>query len=159
MLRPALAATLDRLSRLADAAGVSPVLFGTAVLELRGIGGFRATDLDVIAEVDEAKALARAAGVEPGGESGDDRFSSLIHLHLGGAPLTIDVMAAMRVRTPAGWTLYQPETVELIAAGRPFRAVSLADLRRFYRLADRPKDRGKIAALEAALAERASNSI
>lgn len=159
-IRPALAETLLLLDRLAGRAGVEPVLFGTALLELRGIGDFYAADLDVIVDADSATALAAAAGVEPDGEGGNDRFRSRVHLHLRGAPLRIGVMAAMSVATAEGWVLYEPRrTVEIEAAGRRFRAVSLEDLGRFYRLAGRDKDRAKIAALDAAGGGNAAYSI
>lgn len=151
-MRSALAETLAFLDRLADRAGVVPVLFGTVVLELRGIGDFSAADLDVIVRTEEAKALAAAAGIDPGGEGGNDKFRSLMHLHLDGAPLVIDVMAAMSVHAADGWVLYDvEETVEIEACGKRFRAASLADLRRFYQLAGRAKDVDKIAALDALL--------
>lgn len=159
-IRPALAETLLVLDRLAGRAGVAPVLFGTALLELQGIGDFYAADLDVIVDADGAMALAAAAGAEPGGEGGNDRFRSRVHLHLRGAPLSIDVMAAMSIATADGWVLYEPRrTVEIEAAGRRFRAVSREDLGRFYRLAGRDKDRAKIAALEAAGGGNAAYSI
>jgi len=149
-IRPALAETLLVLDRLAGRAGVAPVLFGTVLLELRGIGDFRAADLDVLLDADGATALAAATGVEPDGEGGYDRFRSRVHLHLQGAPLVIDVMAAMSIATADGWMLYEPRrTVEIEVTGRRLRAVSLDDLGRFYRLAGRDKDRAKIAALEA----------
>jgi len=151
-LRPALVATLQHLHSLSTRAGISPVLFGTAVLELQGLGDFEATDLDVIVSVEEARALARAAGVDPGHGTGNDRFSSEVHLNLEGAPLVIDVMADMSIRGHAGWQLFEVgETAELDIAGHRFRVVSLYDLLRFYRLADRDKDRAKIAALVAAV--------
>lgn len=152
-MRSELAETLAFLHALAERAGVRPILFGTSVLELLNIGDFRAADVDVIASPEEARALAAVAGMEPGGESGNDRFRSKLHLHIEGAPLVIDVMADMSVRTAEGWTLYQlSETVDVEAGGGRFRAASLADLRRFYRLAGRAKDDAKIAALDAALA-------
>lgn len=152
-MRPELAETLVFLAGVAERAGVTPVLFGTGVLELRGIGDFRATDLDVILGVEEARAMAAAAGVDPGEESGNDRFRSHVHLHLGRAPLVIDVMADMSIRTSEGWMLYElAEIDDIEAVGRRFRAASLGDLRRFYRLAGRDKDAAKIAALDAALA-------
>ncbi|WP_026783027.1 hypothetical protein [Pleomorphomonas koreensis] len=159
-IRPALAETLLFLDRLAGRAGVTPVLFGTALLELLGIGDFRAADLDVIVDAEDARALAAAAGIEPDGEGGNDRFRSQAHLHLRGAPLVIDVMAAMSIATADGWVLYEPRrTGEIEAAGRRFHAVSLDDLGRFYRLAGRDKDRAKIAALEAAGGGNAAYSI
>lgn len=159
-IRPALAETLLLLDRLAGRAGVEPVLFGTALLELQSIDDFRAADLDVIVDEEGATALAAVAGVEPDGEGGNDRFRSRVHLHLKGAPLVIDVMAAMSIATADGWVLYEPRrTVEIEAAGRRFRAVSLEDLGRFYRLAGRDKDRAKIAALEAAGGGNAAYSI
>lgn len=152
-MRPELAESLSHLQDLALRAKVEPVLFGTAVLELMGIGDFRATDLDVIVGIDEAVALAAAAGIDPGGEGGNDRFRSAVHLHVDHAPLVIDVMACMRVRAAERWVLYEPaETVRIEVEGRQFCVVSLADLRRFYCLAGRAKDRPKIAALDAALA-------
>jgi len=152
-MRPELAETLVFLADIAERAGVTPVLFGTGVLELRGIGDFRATDLDVILGVEEARAMAAAAGVDPGEESGNDRFRSHVHLHLGRAPLVIDVMADMSIRTSEGWMLYElAEIDDIEAVGRRFGAASLGDLRRFYRLAGRDKDATKIAALDAALA-------
>lgn len=152
-MRPELAESLSHLQRLALRAKVEPVLFGTAVLELMGIGDFRATDLDIIVGVEEAMALAAAAGIDPGGEGGNDRFRSAVHLHVDAAPLVIDVMAGMRVRAAGSWVPYEPaETVRIEVEGRQFRAVSLADLRRFYRLAGRVKDQPKLAALDAALA-------
>lgn len=151
-MRPALVDTLAFLGRLADRAGVAPVLFGTVILELKGIGDFSAADLDVIVHAEEAISLAAAAGIDPGGEGGNDKFRSLLHLHLDGAPLIIDVMAGMSVHTAGGWVLYEvEETVEIEACGRRFRTVSLADLRRFYHLAGRAKDVDKIAALDALL--------
>lgn len=151
-LRPALSATLEHLHSLSTKAGVSPMLFGTAILELRGIGSFDATDLDVIATAEEARALATAADIEPGEASGNDRFSSEVHLNLQGAPLVIDVMAEMRVHTAEGWVLFEvTKTGELIVAGQTFRSVSLADLLRFYRIAGREKDAAKMAALAAAV--------
>lgn len=152
-MRPELVQTLVFLAGVAERAGVTPVLFGTGVLELRGIGDFRATDLDVILGVEEARAMAAAAGLDPGEESGNDRFRSRVHVHLGGAPLVIDVMADMSIRTSEGWLLYElAEIDDIEAAGRRFRAASLGDLRRFYRLAGRDKDASKIAALDAATA-------
>ncbi len=151
-LRPALEDTLRHLQSLSSRAGISPILFGTAVLELSGIGSFEATDLDVITTAPEARALAAAAGIEPGEASGNERFSSEVHLSVEGAPLVIDVMAEMRIRTTEGWVLYEAgETSELNVAGQIFRAVSLPDLLRFYSLADRDKDAAKIAALAAAV--------
>ena len=148
-----LAETLVFLADIAERAGVTPVLFGTGVLELRGIGDFRATDLDVILGVEEARAMAAAAGIDPGEESGNDRFRSRVHVHLSGAPLVIDVMADMSIRTSEGWLLYElAEIDDVEAAGRRFRAASLGDLRRFYRLAGRDKDAAKIVALDAAIA-------
>lgn len=158
-LRPALAETLDHVARLSDAAGVSPLLFGAGVLELLGIGAFVATDLDLIVTADEARALARAAGIDPGAASGDQRFRSEVHLSLAGAPLVIDVMADLRVNSAQGWQLFAiGAPVRIDVAGRTFRAVSPADLLHFYRLADRAKDRAKIAALEAALVGPAAYS-
>ena len=152
-MRPELAESLSHLQDLALRAKVEPVLFGTAVLELMEIGDFRATDLDVIVGMEEAVALAAAAGIDPGGEGGNDRFRSAVHLHVDAAPLVIDVMACMRVRTADGWTLYKlSETADVEAGGGRFRAASLADLRRFYRLAGRAKDDAKIAALDVTLA-------
>lgn len=152
-MRPALVETLVFLDRLANQAGVAPVLFGTVVLELKGIGDFAAADLDVIIHTEEAKALAAVAGIDPGGEGGNDKFRSLMHLHLDGAPLVIDVMADVSVHTADGWVLYEMgETVEIEAVGKRFRAVSLADLKRFYRLAGRAKDEAKIAALDVIVA-------
>lgn len=149
-MRPELADTLSFLHGLSERAGVAPVLFGTSVLEILGIGDFRAADLDVIVGTGEARALAAVVGVDPGGEGGNDKFRSVLHLHLGGAPLVVDVMAGMSIRTVDGWQLYEArEIIEIEAAGRRFRAVSLADLKRFYRLAGRVKDRAKIAALDA----------
>lgn len=152
-MRSELADTLAFLHALAERAGTNPILFGTSVLELLSIGDFRAADLDVISSPREAMALAAAAGIAPGGESGNDRFRSKLHLHIEGAPLVIDVMADMSIRTKEGWTLYQVfETADVESAGKRFRAASLADLRRFYRLAARAKDDAKIAALDVALA-------
>lgn len=152
-MRPELVQTLALLAGIAERAGVTPVLFGTGVLELRGIGDFRATDLDVILGVEEARAMAAAAGIDPGEESGNDRFRSRVHVHLSGAPLVIDVMADMSIRTSEGWLLYElAEIDDIEAVGRRFRAASLGDLRRFYRLAGRDKDAAKIAALDAATA-------
>ena len=152
-MRPALVETLIFLDRLADRAGVAPVLFGTVVLELKGIGDFAAADLDVIVLAEEATALAAAAGIDPGGEGGNDKFRSMVHLHLSGAPLVVDVMAGMSIRTTDGWVLYEMgEAVEIEAVGKRFRTVSLADLRRFYRLAGRAKDVAKIAALDTIVA-------
>lgn len=152
-MRPELVQTLVFLAGIAERAGVTPVLFGTGVLELRGIGDFRATDLDVILGVEEARAMAAAAGIDSGEESGNDRFRSRVHVHLGGAPLVIDVMADMSIRTSEGWLLYElAEIDDIEAVGRRFRAASLGDLRRFYRLAGRDKDASKIAALDAAIA-------
>lgn len=152
-MRPELVQTLALLAGIAERAGVTPVLFGTGVLELRGIGDFRATDLDVILGVEEARAMAAAAGIDPGEESGNDRFRSRVHVHLSGAPLVIDVMADMSIRTSEGWLLYElAEIDDVEAVGRRFRAASLGDLRRFYRLAGRDKDAAKIAALDAAMA-------
>ena len=92
-------------------------------------------------------------GIDPGEESGNDRFRSRVHVHLGGAPLVIDVMADMSIRTSEGWLLYElAEIDDVEAVGRRFRAASLGDLRRFYRLAGRDKDASKIAALDAAIA-------
>ncbi|WP_370673648.1 hypothetical protein [Pleomorphomonas sp. PLEO] len=147
-MRAALAETLAFLHALAQRAGVAPVLFGTAVLELRGIGDFRAADLDVIVGAEEAKALAAAFGIDPGGEGGNDRFRSRVHLHLEGAPLVIDVMADMSIGTADGWMLYEiGEAQEIEVDGRQFRVASATDLRRFYSLAGRAKDDAKIAAL------------
>lgn len=152
-MRPELAETLALLAALSERAGVEPVVFGTAVLELQGIGDFLATDLDVIVSEEEARAMAAAAGVDPGGESGNDQFRSRVHLHLEGAPLVIDVMAEMSIRTAGGWLLYELGETERIEVGsRRFRVTSLVDLGRFYRLAGRVKDAGKIAALDAAVA-------
>ena len=152
-MRSELVQTLVFLAGVAERAGVTPVLFGTGVLELRGIGDFRATDLDVILGVEEARAIAAAAGIDPGEESGNDRFRSRVHVHLSGAPLVIDVMADMSIRTSEGWLLYElAEIDDVEAVGRRFRAASLGDLRRFYRLAGRDKDAYKIAALDAAMA-------
>ena len=152
-MRSELVQTLVFLAGVAERAGVTPVLFGTGVLELRGIGDFRATDLDVILGVEEARAMAAAAGIDPGEESGNDRFRSHVHLHLGRAPLVIDVMADMSIRTSEGWLLYElAEIDDIEAVDRRFRAASLGDLRRFYRLAGRDKDAAKIAALDAAMA-------
>jgi hypothetical protein len=152
-MRRELAETLVFVADIAEQAGVTPMLFGTGVLELRGIGDFRATDLDVILGVEEARAVAAVAGVDPGEESGNDRFRSHVHVHLGGAPLVIDVMADMSIRTSEGWMLYElAEIDDIEAVGRRFRAASLGDLRRFYRLAGRDKDAAKIAALDAAMA-------
>lgn len=152
-MRPELAETLAFLVDVSKRAGVAPVLFGTAVLELQGIGDFMASDVDVIVGEEEARAMAAAAGVDPGGESGNDRFRSRVHLHLEGAPLVIDVMAEMSIHTAEGWRLYEvSEAVEIAAVGRRFRVASPADLRRFYRLAGRAKDAGKIAALDASMA-------
>ncbi|MCM5559969.1 hypothetical protein [Pleomorphomonas sp. JP5] len=152
-MRPELAQSLAFLERLADNARAEPVLFGTAVLELLGIGGFQASDLDVIVSVDDAEALAAAAGVEPDGQGGNDRFRSRVHLHLDGAPLVIDIMAEMSIGSSDGWTPYDlREITEIAVDGRRFRAASLADLRRFYSLAGRTKDIAKIAALDAILA-------
>ena len=152
-MRSELVQTLVFLAGVAERAGVTPVLFGTGVLELRGIGDFRATDLDVILGVEEARAMAAAAGIDPGEESGNDRFRSRVHVHLSGAPLVIDVMADMSIRTSEGWLLYElAEIDDVEAAGRRFRAASLGDLRRFYRLAGRDKDAAKIVALDAAIA-------
>jgi hypothetical protein len=151
-MRSELLDSLGYLGRLAARADVVPILFGTGVLEFHGIGDFRAADLDVIIDVDGARALAGAAGVDAGGASGNDRFRSRVHLHLDGAPLIIDVMAEMEVATAQGWTLYEVrETVEMEANGCKFRAASLDDLRRFYGLAGREKDRAKIVLLDAAL--------
>ena len=152
-MRPEFVQTLAFLAGIAERAGVTPVLFGTGVLELRGIGDFHATDLDVILGVEEARAMVAAAGIDPGEESGNDRFRSRVHVHLGGAPLVIDVMADMSIRAPDGWVLYElAEIADIDVVGRRFRAASLADLRRFYRLAGRAKDAAKIAALDAAMA-------
>lgn len=152
-MRSELAQTLAFLAGIAGRVGVKPVLFGTGVLELRGIGDFHATDLDVILGVEEARAMAAAAGVAPGDESGNDRFRSRVHVHLSGAPLVIDVMADMSIRTSEGWMLYELAKIDDIeAVGRRFRSASLADLGRFYRLAGRAKDAAKIAALDAATA-------
>ena len=152
-MRPELVQTLALLAGIAERAGVTPVLFGTGVLELRGIGDFRATDLDVILGVEEARAMAAAAGIDPGEESGNDRFRSRVHVHLSGAPLVIDVMADMSIRTSEGWLLYELAEIDGVeAVGRRFRAASLGDLRRFYRLAGRDKDAAKIVALDAAIA-------
>lgn len=152
-MRPELAETLVFLAGIAEQAGVTPVLFGTGVLELRGIGNFHATDLDVILGVEEARAMAAVAGIDPGEESGDDRFRSRAHVHLSGAPLVIDVMADMSIRTSGGWMLYElAEIDDIEAVGRRFCAASLGDLRRFYCLAGRAKDAAKIAALDAAIA-------
>lgn len=148
-MRPELADTLSFLHALSKRAGVEPVLFGTSVLEVLGIGNFQAADVDVIVDAEQAKALASAAGVDPGGEGGNDKFRSIVHLHLGGAPLVIDVMAGMSIHSADGWALYElRETVEIGAVGGRFHATSLADLKRFYRLAGRAKDRAKIAALD-----------
>lgn len=148
-MRSELTETLSFLHALSRQAGIAPVLFGTAVLEILGIGDFHAADVDVIVDAEQARALASAAGVDPGGESGNDKFRSVVHLHLAGAPLVIDVMAGMSIRTVDGWQLYEvSETMEIEAAGRRFHAVSLADLKRFYRLAGRAKDEAKIAALD-----------
>lgn len=148
-MRPELTETLSFLHALCKRAGVVPVLFGTAVLEILGIGDFHAADIDVIVDAEQARALASAAGVDPGGEGGNDKFRSTVHLHLAGAPLVIDVMAGMSIHAADGWELYElRETVEIEADGRRFHAVSLADLKRFYRLAGRAKDRAKIAALD-----------
>ncbi len=150
-MRPELADTLSFLHGLSERAGIAPVLFGTSVLEILGIGDFHAADLDVIVDADEARALAAVAGIDPGGEGGNDKFRSLLHLHLDGGPLVVDVMAGMSIRTADGWQLYEVrQTMAVEAAGRRFRAVSLADLKRFYQLAGRAKDRAKIAALDAA---------
>ena len=152
-MRSELVQTLVFLAGVAERTGVTPVLFGTGVLELRGIGDFRATDLDVILGVEEARAMAAAAGIDPGEESGNDRFRSRVHVHLSGAPLVIDVMADMSIRTSEGWLLYELAEIDGVeAVGRRFRAASLGDLRRFYRLAGRDKDAAKIAALDAAMA-------
>lgn len=152
-MRSELVQTLVFLAGVAERTGVTPVLFGTGVLELRGIGDFRATDLDVILGVEEARAIAAAAGIDPGEESGNDRFRSRVHVHLSGAPLVIDVMADMSIRTSEGWLLYELAEIDGVeAVGRRFRAASLGDLRRFYRLAGRDKDAAKIAALDAAMA-------
>ena len=97
--------------------------------------------------------MAAAAGIDPGEESGNDRFRSRVHVHLSGAPLVIDVMADMSIRTSEGWMLYELAKIDDIeAVGRRFRSASLADLGRFYRLAGRAKDAAKIAALDAATA-------
>ena len=153
MLRPELAETLAFVHRLAERANVVPILFGTAVLELKGIGAFCAADLDIIVDEAEARALAAVAGFDLGRESGNDRFRSKVHLHLTGAPLVIDVMAGMSVRMADGWRLYDVlETAEIEVDGRRFRTASLDDLQRFYRLAGRAKDGAKIAAIEAILA-------
>ena len=152
-MRSELVQTLVFLAGVAERTGVTPVLFGTGVLELRGIGDFRATDLDVILGVEEARAMAAAAGIDPGEESGNDRFRSRVHVHLSGAPLVIDVMADMSIRTSEGWLLYELAEIDGVeAVGRRFRAASLGDLRRFYRLAGRDKDAAKIVALDAAIA-------
>ncbi len=149
-MRPELSQSRAFLGHLAEEAQVEPILFGTAVLELLGIGGFQASDLDVIVSVEAAEVLAAVAGVEPDGEGGNDRFRSRVHFHLEGAPLVIDVMAAMNIGSSDGWTLYEvEEMIEIIANGRRVRAASLADLRRFYSLAGRPKDLAKIAAIDA----------
>lgn len=149
-MRTELLETIAYLDRLAKFAGVSPILFGTTVLELQGIGDFRAADLDVIVEAKHGRALAAVAGIELDEAGGNDRFRSIVHFHLDGAPLTIDVMADMSILTIEGWIPYQVEETEEmeIGAGR-FRVASLADLMRFYRLARRPKDDAKIAALRA----------
>lgn len=151
-MRPELSDTLVFLDRLAKRAGVSPVLFGTAVLELRGIGDFRAADLDVMVESKDGRALAAVAGVELAGAGGSDRFRSVLHFHLDGAPLAVDVMADMSILTIDGWMPYVvEEAVEIEVGDRRFRMASLADLARFYRLARRAKDGAKIAALETAI--------
>ncbi len=151
-MRPELADTLAHLDEVARRAGVSPILFGTAVLELCGIGAFRASDLDVIVDTRGARALAAAAGITFKSGGGSDRFRSSVHFHLDGAPLAIDVMADMSISTGEGWVPYEVQnTVEIAADGHQFLTASLADLRRFYCLARRAKDEAKIAALEAAI--------
>lgn len=152
-MRSELAETLAYLDSLARRAGVVPVLFGTAVLEILGIGNFSAGDLDVIVSPEGAGKLAATVGIDPGEASGNDRFRSVVHLHLDGAPLMIDVMADMSINTADGWVGYQVnEAMEVEADGMRFRAASLADLQRFYRLAARAKDEAKLAALHAASA-------
>ena len=151
-MRPELDETLAYLDGLAEQAGVTPVLFGTAVLELLGVGDFRANDLDVIVSPEEARKLAMAVGVDPGDESGNDKFRSIVHLHLDGAPLIVDVMAGMSIHVAGDWVRYEvDEVMDIQVAGRRVRMASLGDLRRFYRLAGRAKDAAKIAALDAAL--------
>lgn len=149
-MRPELLETLVHLRRFAGRAEISPVLFGAAVLELCGIGDFRASDVDVIVETGEGRALAAMAGIDLAGVGESDRFRSVVHFHLDGAPLAIDVMAGMSILTTDGWLPYLvEETLELEIDGSLFRAVSLTDLTRFYRLARRAKDEAKISALEA----------
>ncbi|MCM5552515.1 hypothetical protein [Pleomorphomonas sp. NRK KF1] len=149
-MRSELSQSLAFLGHLAEEARIEPIVFGSTVLELLGIGRFQASDLDVIVSVDAAEALAAVAGVEPDGKGGNDRLRSRVRLRLEGAPLVIDVMAEMNIGSPDGWTLYEvAESVEIVSDGRRVRAASLADLRRFYSLAGRPKDFAKIAAIDA----------
>lgn len=144
--------TLVHLDEVARRAGVSPILFGTAVLELCGIGAFQASDLDVIVDTKGGRALAAAAGITLDSGGIGDRFRSSVHFHLGGAPLAIDVMADMSIFTGEGWVPYEVQhKAEISAAGRQFMTASLLDLKRFYCLARRAKDEAKIAALSAAI--------
>lgn len=151
-MRSELADTLAHLDEVVRRADVSPILFGTAVLELCGIGAFQASDLDVIVDAKGGGALAAAAGITLESGGSNERFRSSVHFHLDGAPLVIDVMAEMSISTGEGWVPYQVQNkVAITVDGRQFLMASLVDLKRFYCLARRAKDEAKIAALEVAI--------
>ncbi len=144
-----LRATLNRAVELMEHARDPWFIIGSAAAALAGLAGEPVADVDILAGSSDLERVAQRLGMPHRRPDPSERFRSDRLLNLPGAPLMIEIMAGLQVRTVQGWV---PVTVEASVAmpwGKAQVLIPTArDQARICHLFGRPKDLRRAARLE-----------
>jgi hypothetical protein len=145
---PDLAKALAAVAAVMAAARDDWWIIGSAAVALHGGTPITVADIDVLTSRDEALRLAGLWGATPDPPGDHSLFRSAVHFEHELAGATVDVMAELDVRGPAGWALLQPKTRVAVAVGDATLYVPGRDeLIEILHMFGRPKDLERAALL------------
>ncbi|USI72751.1 hypothetical protein [Sphingomonas morindae] len=149
-LTPAVRAGLAAAARLLSPARAPWWVIGSAAVALHGADPGAIADIDILLDPDDAARLLPPAGIALAAGTADGLFRSALFGRWTEAPLPVEFMAGLAVRTGTGWHPVRLDPPVRIALGNtelplPGRAALHALLRLF----GRPKDHRRAAALAA----------
>lgn len=140
-LSAALEETLLLMAALMEDARDPWWVIASAAVALHGVPDLQVGDVDVLASEQDLKDVLDRLGIEPRQGAPSERFASRLFATWTAAPLPVEFMAGMRLRTARGWQEVSPATREIVRLkGRGLFVPSRRELTQLLLDIGRPKD-------------------
>jgi hypothetical protein len=138
---PGLRETLARVADAAAGAAEPWWIIGSAAVALHGRAGEVREDVDVLTGPAGARRFLQGFGIEAAPGEASALFRSEVFGRWDGAPLAVEVMGGLHLRTGGGWQPVRIETRQAVnVEGRTLYIPAAEELARLFTSFGRPKD-------------------